>query len=123
MKTLLQALGITLVLGALGHSIGVARMYFTAGVPDANRVMLDVWVAEAQLLGGGLYLAAFRNARNRIAWRALAAFGAFTIIGFTVAILPVLFARAPIIFRIMPMIYLLLSIVILAGTLGRRETL
>jgi hypothetical protein len=108
-------LGVVLLLGGLGHSAGVTRLYMTTGVPDANRIMLDLWVAEAQLLGGGLFLAAFRSARRRLPWRVSATFGALTIIGFTVPILPVLFVRAPVIFRIPAIIYLLSSVFILAG--------
>ena len=52
-------LGVVLLLGGFGHAAGVTRLYMTTGVPDANRIMLDLWVAEAQLLGGGLFLAAF----------------------------------------------------------------
>jgi|ERR1043166_6197259 hypothetical protein len=121
MTKLLLILGITLLLGGFGHSIGVTRLYATAGRPDANRILLDVWVAEAQLLGGGLFVAAARSARNGVAWRALAAFGSLTTIGFTVAMLPVLFSRAPVIFRVAPIIYLLISIVILAGLLGPKR--
>ena len=117
---ILAVLGVVLLAGGLGHSAGVTYLYMTAGVPEANRVLLDLWVAEAQLLGGGLYMAAFRSARSGVAWRALARFGAFTIIGFTVPILPVLFSRAPVVFRIPAVVYLALSIFILAGVAGSK---
>jgi hypothetical protein len=119
---LLQILGITLVLGGLAHSAGVIHLYTTQGVPDANRIMLDVWIAEAQLLSGGLYLAASRAHRARAGWRGLAAFGALTMIGFAAPILPVLVARAPFIFRVPAVVYLVLSLIILsAAGSGRRS--
>ena len=64
MNRLLQMLGIVLLLGGLGHSLGIVHLYVTSGIPDTNRVLLVVWIAEAQLLGGGLYLAAFRASRR-----------------------------------------------------------
>src|SRR5205823_1494267 len=98
MNRLLQMLGIVLNLGGLGHSICIVHLYVTSGVPDTNRVLLDVWIAEAQLLGGGLYLAALRASRAGADWRVLGCFGALTVIGFTASMLPVLFLRAPWIF-------------------------
>jgi hypothetical protein len=111
---LLRAVGIVLVLGGLAHTAGVIHLYVVEGVPDANRVMLDVWIAEAQLLAGALYVAASRARRAGTPWRALGAFGAVTIIGYAVPILPVLFSRAPIVFRVPPIVYLLVSVFILA---------
>jgi hypothetical protein len=49
-------LGATLLLGAMAHSFGVCRLYLTRGMPDLNRVLLDVWIAEAQAVGGALFL-------------------------------------------------------------------
>lgn len=106
--------GIVLILGGLGHSAGVIHLYATAGVPDANRVVLDIWIAEAQLLSGGLYVAAARALRAQWRWRALSVFGALALIGFAVPILPVLVARAPFVFRVPAIIYLAASLVILA---------
>ena len=114
---MLRWFGIALVLGGLAHSAGVAHLYVTQGVPDANRVLLDVWIAEAQLLGGGLYLAAWRGRRVGRSGRGFVAFGALTVIGWAVPILPVLFARAPVIFRVPPLVYLVLSAVVLARCL------
>jgi hypothetical protein len=111
----LKIFGIVLVLGGLAHSVGVTHLYVTAGVPEANRVLLDVWIAEAHLLGGGLYLAACGRWHAGNPSRALAVFGALTIIGFTVPMIPVLFSRAPIQFRIPAVIYLFLSILILTN--------
>jgi hypothetical protein len=122
MTQLLRTLGIVLLLGGLAHSAGVVHLYVATGLPDANRVLLDVWIGQAQLLGGGLYLAAFRGRRAGKPWRALAAFGALTMIGFTASILPVLFARAPILFRVPAIAYLLLSSVIAADASGHRRT-
>jgi hypothetical protein len=109
---LLRTLGIVLVLGGLGHSLGVIHLYVTQGVPDANRVLLDAWVAEAQILGGGLYVAAFRAMRAGSAWRGLSLAGALTIVAYAVPFIPVLFVRAPLIFRIPPIVYVLLSVFI-----------
>lgn len=118
---LLRGLGIVLLLGGLGHTAGVLHLYLTAGVPEANRVLLDVWIAEAQLLGGGLYLAASRASHAGKPSRVLAVFGALVMMGFTLPMLPVLFARAPLVFRIPVVIYLLLSIWILAHAARRRQ--
>jgi hypothetical protein len=110
---LLSVSGVVLVAGGLGHSAGVIQLYATAGFPDANRVLLDLWIAEAQLLSGALYIAASRAKRARLEWRALAVFGALSIIGFAVPMLPVLVARAPLIFRVPAIIYLVVSLFIL----------
>lgn len=117
----LGILGIVLLLGGAAHSAGVLRLYVTSGVPEANRVIVDVWVAQAQLLGGGVYLAAFRAARSGTTWRGLATFGALTIIGFSVTMLPVLFSRAPWRFRAPVIVYLLCSMWVLAWVAGARH--
>jgi hypothetical protein len=91
---LLRLLGVTLVLGGCGHSIGVMHLYVTQGVPEVNRVLLDVWVAEAQIIGGGLYLAAFRARRVGLPWRGLSIAAALTILAYVVPFIPVLFLRA-----------------------------
>lgn len=116
MTRLLGPLGVVLILGGLGHSAGVILFYVTSGVPDANRVLLDVWIAEAHILGGALYLAAFRSSRSGRAWRALSIFGTLTIIAFAVPMLPVLFLRAPVIFSLPMAVYLILSVFILVQT-------
>jgi hypothetical protein len=113
---LLAVMGVVLVLGGLGHSGGVIHLYATAGVPDANRVLLEIWIAEAQFVSGGLYLAGSRALRAGSRWRALSSFGALTMIGFAIPILPVLIARAPLIFRVPAIIYLVWSLVILVRT-------
>jgi hypothetical protein len=110
---LLGTLGSVLVLGGLGHFIGIIRFYLTHGVPDSNRVLLDVWIGEAQIIGGSLYVAAFRAVRSHSRWRSLGTFGAVTIIGYAVPILPVLVARAPVLFRVPAAVYLGLSLWIL----------
>jgi hypothetical protein len=110
---LLSGIGVVLVAGGLGHSVGVIQLYASDGLPDANRVLLDIWIAEAQLLSGALYIAASRAMRARSEWRALAVFGAVGIIGFAVPMLPVLVARAPLIFRVPAIIYLVVSLFIL----------
>lgn len=121
MNQLLRGLGIVLLLGGLGHSAGVLHLYLPAGFPEANRVLLDVWVAEAQLLGGGLYLAASRASHaGKPSW-VLTVFGALVMMGFTLPMLPVLFSRAPLVFGIPAVTYLLLSIWILAHTARRQR--
>ena len=110
---ILAGVGVVLVLGGVAHSAGVLHLYVTSGLPDANRVLLDIWIAEAQLLSGALYIAASRAMRARSNWRALAAIGALSIIGFAVPMLPVLIARAPLIFRVPAIIYLVVSLFIL----------
>jgi hypothetical protein len=110
------------MLGGVAHSAGVAHLYLTAGVPDANRVLLDVWIAEAHFLTGALYLAAWRGRRAGRPWRALASFGALTMIGFGAVMLPVLFARAPLYVRIPLIVYLVASVVILAAGNDHAET-
>lgn len=123
MTAVLKVLGTVLLLGGLGHSVGITHRYLTAGVPETNRVLLDLWVAEAQLLAGGLYVAAFRSARAGSAWRALATFGALTTIGFTAAFLPVLFSRAPLLLRVPSIVYLVSSVFVLAGVAGSKDEL
>ena len=90
MTHLLRALGVILILGGLAHSAGIVRLYVSHGVPDANRVLLDIWIAEAQLLSGALYLAAWRSRRAGAPWRPIAAYGAPTMIGFAAPVLPVI---------------------------------
>jgi hypothetical protein len=75
-RTKLKAFAIVLLLGGIGHSGGIAYFYATTGVPEANLVLLDLWVAEVHLLAGGLYLAASSRAIDGTAMRLLAAFGA-----------------------------------------------
>jgi hypothetical protein len=110
----LKIFGIVLLLSGLAHSAGVVHFYMTAEVPGANRVLLDVWIAEGLLLGGSLYLAACRAARAGQPPRMLTIFGSLTIIGFTAPMTPVLLSRAPIHFVLLTVIYLLLSLFILA---------
>jgi hypothetical protein len=105
--------GLVLVLSGLGHSAGVLHFYLTAGVPDANRVLLDIWIAEALVLGGGLYLAATWGSHAGRSWRTLAIFGSLTIIGCILPMIPVLFSRASLVFRIPAVLYLLLSFLVL----------
>lgn len=112
MSRLLGAIGVILVLGGLAHSGGVILLYATSGVPDANRVLLDVWVAEAQIVGGGLYVAAFRAMRTGGAWKGLSIAGALTVLTYALPFIPVLFVRAPVMFQIPPVVYTLVSVFI-----------
>ncbi len=116
MRWFTKIFGFALVLSGLGHSAGVIHFYLTAGVPDANRVLLDIWIAEALLLGGGLYLAATFGSHAGKSSRALAIFGSLTVIGFTLPMIPVLFSRAPMAFRVPAVLYLLLSCLVLIRT-------
>ena len=106
----------------MAHSAGVAHFYMTAGVPGANRVLLDIWIAEGLLLGGSLYLAACNASRAGQPSRLLTVFGSLTIIGFTAPMTPVLLSRAPIHFVMLTVIYLLLSLFILAYAARRERT-
>ena len=115
MSRFLKIFGTILVLGGLAHSVGVGHLYFTAGIPEANRVLLDIWIAEAQLLGGLLFLVAGRTSDDRNSFRRLTIFGALIMIGFALPMLPVLFSRAPIIFSVPALIYLLLSVFVLVA--------
>lgn len=114
MNRFLKIFGIVLLLSGLAHSVGIAHFYMTSGVPGANRVLLDVWIAESLLLGGSLYLAACNASRAGRSSRVLTVFGSLTIIGFAAPITPVLISRAPIHFVMPTVIYLLLSLLILA---------
>src|SRR5689334_19395897 len=84
---LLRALGVSLLLGGLGHSLGVIHLYVTRGVPDVDRVLLDTWVAEAQVIGGGLYVAAFRAMRIGMPWKELAVAAAVTVLAYALPFL------------------------------------
>jgi hypothetical protein len=121
MTKMLKVLGITLLLGGLGHTVGIVRLYLTSGVPDADRVMVDLWVAEAQLLAGGLYLAASRPG-SAAAWRPLAGFGAIAAIGFALPSFAFLYSRAPAYFLTAPAVYLLASIFVLVRVKAASET-
>jgi hypothetical protein len=113
MTRILASLGVVLLLGGLGHAAGVIQLYVTGGVPDANRVLLDVWIGEAQLMSGGFYLATARASRAGSSWHALGVAGALTVAAFAVPMLPVLVARAPLVFRVPPIVYLAWSLFIL----------
>jgi hypothetical protein len=58
-------LGVVLLLGGAAHSTGVLHMYIVRGWPDLNRILLDVWIAEAQVAGGCFFLVASRALRIR----------------------------------------------------------
>ena len=121
MTKTLKVLGIALLLGGLGHTVGIARLYLTSGVPDANRVMVDLWVAEAQLLAGGLYFSASRSASAIAAWRPLAGFGAMAAIGFALPSFALLYSRAPAFFIAAPVVYFVASVFVLVRLIGSRN--
>lgn len=101
------------MLGGLAHFVGVTRLYLNVGLPDANRVLLDVWIGEAQIVGGAFYLAAYRARLRGLNWRGQAVAGAVTVLAYTLPFLPVLFSRASVPFRLPPAAYAIASIVIL----------
>jgi hypothetical protein len=101
------ALGLVLVLGGLAHTFGVSRLYVTSGVPDVNRVLLDVWIAEAQIVGGALFLVG-RKRGNPRSWFFGAAILVWT---WAIPFLPVLIHRAKPIFWVMPTLYSVASAV------------
>lgn len=115
MRRALGALGITLMLGGLAHSAGVLLLYSKQGVPDANRVLLDACVAEAQLLAGALFLRARWAFVRCEVWRPWTIAGSTTVLSYALPFLPVLFARAPIVFRIPPLLYSAASIALLVA--------
>jgi hypothetical protein len=119
---ILPVLGVMLMLEGLGHSAGVIHLYTMQGVPEINRVLLDAWVAEAQIIGGGFYLAAFGAIRSGSAWRGSSVGGALTILAYAVPFIPVLFVRAPVMFRVPPVVYALLSILIIFMSRVTRST-
>jgi protein-S-isoprenylcysteine O-methyltransferase Ste14 len=120
LERLLAVLGVTLLLGGTAHLVGVARFYLAEGVPEPNRLLLDLWIGEAQLLGGALYVSAWRASRRRAPARTAAIAGALIVIGYAAAFLPVLVSRAPVTLWIPASAYLLGSAVVLlvaaAGT-------
>lgn len=120
MSHLLLALGVVLMLGGLGHSAGVTLLYMAQGVPEIDRVLLDAWVAEAHIIGGAFYLAAFRARRAGAAWRGLSVAGALTVLAYALPFIPVLFIRAPAISRVPTIVYALLSVVIVWRVVSER---
>jgi len=121
MTKVLKVLGIMLLLGGVGHTVGIARFYLTSGVPEANRVMVDLWVAEAQLLAGGLYLSASRSGSADAAWRPLAGFAAMAAIGFALPSFALLYFRAPAFFIAAPAAYLVASVFVLFRLVSSRN--
>jgi hypothetical protein len=112
-KRFLLGLGVILLLGGLAHTIGVSHLYFTRGLPEPNRVLLDVWIAEAQILGGALFLIGRRKPRP---WVMGAALVVWT---WAIPFLPVLVHRARPIFWVMPTLYSAASLVAVRSV--RRE--
>jgi hypothetical protein len=100
-KKLVGILGVILVLGGIAHSVGVTHRYLTKGLPDHNRVLLDVWIAEAQLVGGVLLLVGRKMPAPR-PWLVAAGLVVWT---WAIPFLPVLVHRAKPIFWVMPTLY------------------
>lgn len=114
-KSLRFVLGCVLLVGGLAHSAGVLHLYAAKGFPDANRILLDVWIAEAQLCGGALFVASTRTSTPF----AFALPGAAFVWSYAVPFLPVLLGRAPAIFWIAPITYLVLSAIAVMRSMVR----
>ena len=106
---LILVLGVTLIAGGIGHLFGVARLYLASGWPDMTRLLVDLWVGQAQLAGGAFYVAAaMASARGR-EWKTLALAGAVIVLGWTMLAVPILFVRASLAFRIPALTYMVLT--------------
>jgi hypothetical protein len=116
-KKWLLRFGVVLLLGGAAHTAGVTRLYVKSGVPDANRVLLDVWIAEAQLAVGALFIKAARSAEPR-PWTLGAA---LVIWSYAIPFLPVLVRRAPPIFWVPPSLYALVSLALVRAAAPRSE--
>ena len=69
---MLRALAIVLLVGGIGHSGSIVVLLRNDRHAQANRVLLDLWVAEVRLLAGGRYLAASSprwTALRRACWQ------------------------------------------------------
>jgi hypothetical protein len=109
--------GVLLVLGGLAHTAGVLRLYLRTGVPEANRVLLDVWIAEAQIAAGVLFATAARSPEAR-PWTIA---GAVVVWSYAVPFVPVLLRRAPAIFWVAPILYTLVSAALVRVVALRRS--
>jgi hypothetical protein len=114
-KKRLSWFGVVLLLGGVAHTVGVTRLYVKSGVPDANRVLLDVWIAEAQITAGALFVKAARSAEPG-PWMICAALALWS---YAVPFLPVLVGRAPPIFWVPPIVYTLASLALMRGAAPR----
>ncbi len=85
----------------------------------ARRVLLDWWIGQAQLVGGGLYVSAARASRRGAPARGIAIAGALAVLGYSAALLPVLFWRAPVQFWIPVSTYLVASTVVVVAAMRR----
>jgi hypothetical protein len=103
----LLGLGVILVLGGAAHAVGVSLHYRSGGLPDANRVLLDVWIGEAQIAAGALFLVAHKKGDPR-PWTLGAALVIWT---WALPFLPVLVRRAGPLFWVMPILDSLASLV------------
>ena len=117
-RRLCLGLGVAMLLGGVAHTIGVGHLYVTKGWPDLNRILLDVWIAEAQLAGGFLFIKASRSDDPR-PWSV----GAAAIVwSYTIPFLPVLVHRAPVVFWVAPTLYSLVSAWLLVTIRWPRST-
>ncbi len=97
-------LGVMMMVGSVAHTLGVGHLYATKGWPDLNRILLDIWIAEAQLGGGFLFVRAYRSEDPR-PWTVG---GAMIVWSYAVPFLPVLVHRAPVVFWVPPSLYSIL---------------
>ena len=116
----LRILGGILLLGGVAHLLCVAHLYSQRGFPDANRILIDGWIAIFQWLAGGLFWTSARAKQRGQPHLALASFAALTVIGFQTPMLPILIHRAPPHFIAVGTIYLFGSGAVLA-MLHRRK--
>jgi hypothetical protein len=106
-RRLVGILAMVLLLGGFAHAVGVSRRYFSTGMPDLNRVLLDVWIAEAQIVGGALFWIG-RKKSDPHPWTIGAALIVWT---WAIPFLPVLIHRARPIFWVMPTLYSIAGLV------------
>jgi hypothetical protein len=104
-KRFVLGLGVVLLLGGVSHSFGVLHRYATKGVPVLDRVLLDIWIAEAQLVGGALFLVG----RKRLDPSPWCIGAALTVWTWAIPFLPILIHRARPIFWVIPTLYSLAS--------------
>lgn len=121
MARVLRFFGYILCLGGVAHCVGVLQYYHAEGMPEANRVLLDIWIGAAHIVGGILFIAAAILRPSSGSWRTAAYAGAATVLTYTVPFIPVLVARDPRYFLIPPTVYTATSIFIVLYTIRQKE--
>jgi hypothetical protein len=116
---LAMVLGGILLLGAVGHTIGVARRFATAGVPDGHRVAFLAFITFFHVTGGALDLLGGRGLARGEAWpRGVLSVAAGLILAYSLTMIPVIQASSPL-FRGALLAYAL-SHAVLAALVWRR---